>query len=226
MYDVCVSVDDFPCFERTYNSGSGTLSNHDIQETLKFGIHAQHLGTERTWIHKTCPNCLQKVLRGIMTRCHLQKLEKNFGAKPSVIFEPSLLGRIRLLFLSKAAAFFRSRGQSEGNVFLVTSWSYLFLCSTRLNNNILVQRRQYVGTNLIMPDKWHTTLNLALNHNLDTHLISYPPFIIFLCNTFWKSPSKLEAISGVHVKNMPNLQLRDSDSTTQIPNSRVFIIRW
>jgi len=71
-----------------------------------------------------------------MTRCHLQKLEKNFGAKPSVIlvvllllklsdsvyviFEPSLLGRIRLLFLSEAAAFFTSRGQSEGNVFLVT----------------------------------------------------------------------------------------------------------
>jgi len=70
-----------------------------------------------------------------MTRCHLQKLEKNFGAKPSVIlivllllklsdsvyviFEPSLLG-IRLLFLSEAAAFFTSRGQSEGKVFLVT----------------------------------------------------------------------------------------------------------
>jgi len=71
-----------------------------------------------------------------MTRCHLQKLEKNFGARPSVIlivllllklsdcvyviFEPSLLGRIRLLFLSRAAAFFKSRRQSEGNVFLVT----------------------------------------------------------------------------------------------------------
>jgi len=133
MYDVCVSVDDFPCFERTYNSGSGTLSNHDIQETLKFGIHAQHLGTERTWIHKTCPNCLQKVLRGIMTRCHLQKFEKNFEAKPSVIlivllllklsdcvyviFEPSLLGRIRLLFYLRLLPFLGAAGKVKAMSF-------------------------------------------------------------------------------------------------------------
>ena len=98
------------------------------------------------------------------------------------------------------------------------------IISILMANNILVQRQQYIGTSLVMPDEWHTTLNQALNHNLDTHLISYPPFIINLSVQYvWKS---LFLNSKLFLESMPNLQLRDSDSTTQIPNSRVFIIRW